>query len=677
MLSLLAGGAFVVPVEPAHARTTAATARFVDALQSVQEADSLWTVLGETMARLRRMEGDLPAMSAPSAAACERLSAAEADADLFSARSEARARDYGLGVEAGVRGDFADDQVDEGVPGAYVGVSWEVLQAGLFENRRLSDLFRIRSEAAAVQARQDGVREANRCATIAGSLAFAPLLQRLLDEKLATVNALTAARREAYLSGFGDLEEVLEAEREIERTRSELRALDALSLIDAGPLARIDWFPPAVDLDLDALRQRQLGGDLDFDLLQLQEEEVRLMRQVDSRTRLRFYLRYGYRPRSGQPDRQGMTGGLIFRMPLSQATDAGLDAELEAVRRRSAIGREVRTDVTLAAYYAFRDQLSTVIRGHYAYLENYERVRRASARWTVDPESADLSGAMNDIIGLHNAALDRALALRELYKAASEVFVAARQPFDPTILVPVDLPDTGYRGRVGDRSLYVWSEAFNQYANDYLVELARAKGFSRVVLSAGRAVREDKLDRFRAAAVDADLAIELTLSTNVWLQPELRDGVTARVSGLVLSGADLHLDVEPQMLESFRENPDSLLEAYIDVITLARAALTNEARLSVSVPIWWPAEIYARIDAIADRVFLMAYEMTDAETVARRVRPMLDSIDADKLVLALRAEDFATEWDMDLVFAHVAGTTGITQGAVHDLAGFLALLGNR
>ena len=364
-------------------------------------------------------------------------------------------------------------------------------------------------------------------------------------------------------------------------------------------------------------------------------------------------------------------------MPLFQGTDAGLEAELESVRRRSSIQRDVEADVTLAAYYVFREQLSIVIRGHYAYLENYERVRQAFARWTAEPETADPAVAMVDVIGLHNAALDRAASLRELYKAATEVFAAARQPFDPELLMPVDLPGTEYRGRSGGRSLYVWSASFNQYSNDYLVELARAKGFGRVALSAGRGVAEEKLARFREAAEAADLDLELTLSTNAWLDPGQRDGVTTRVSELDLRGVDLHLDVEPQMLEAFRERPDSLLDAYVDVVTRARAAMGPDGHLSISVPVWWPATVYERLTAITDRIYLMAYETSDAETVARRVRSVVDAVGPEKLVVALRAEDFSNEWEMDLVFAHVAGTTGITSGAVHDLAGLLLLLGNR
>ena len=44
-------------------------------------------------------------------------------------------------------------------------------------------------------------------------------------------------------------------------------------------------------------------------------------------------------------------------------------------------------------------------------------------------------------------------------------------------------------------------------------------------------------------------------------------------------------------------------------------------------------------------------------------------------MLALRASDFDTEWDLDLALGHVGATLGIESGAVHDLSSFLALIG--
>ena len=129
--------------------------------------------------------------------------------------------------------------------------------------------------------------------------------------------------------------------------------------------------------------------------------------------------------------------------------------------------------------------------------------------------------------------------------------VAAELPFDPSAVTPIDLPDAGYRGRTGKRALYVWSDAFNRYSNRYLIELARAKGFDRVLLSAGRVLDAGKADRFRAEAAVSGLDIDLTLSTNAWLDPEARDGIDARISSLDLTDAGLHLDIEPQMRDDF------------------------------------------------------------------------------------------------------------------------------
>jgi hypothetical protein len=629
----------------------------------------------ETLRNFGLMEGPLPSLDTPVAAVCEQLSAAAAEVDLFAARSAAWRRDVGLGVEAGLRGDFGDDAVDEAVPGAYVGLSWEVLQSGLFDNRRTSELFRIRAEAAGLESARERLLAENRCRALAGQVSFAPLITELLQRKVEAMALLAGAYRQAYLSGWATLEPVLAAEQEAARAASELDALDALGRFAIGSPEPMGSFPPVIDIDIAEIESRlgrsgPLGG-----LADLREREIRLQRETESNTRLRLYMRYGIRPQTTGPDRRGFTGGLVFRMPLFQDRDAGVDAEVEAMRRRTRGDEDARAIGTRLAYARFREQLTAAIRTHYSYLESYEGVRRSVAFWRADPDRTALSLALEGLIDLHNSALARAISLRDLYAAAEEVSSASELPFDPSLVRPLDLPDIRYRGRSGQRAIYVWSEPFNQYANDYLLEVLRAKGFTKVAVSVGRATNPGKLARLREAAADAGTELELLLSTNAWLSDEGRDGITSRIRELDLGNVGLHLDIEPQALAEFDDEPEVLLAAWLDVVARVRAEVGPDVPLAASVPVWWPPEVYARAGELVDRLYLMAYESPDPETIVRRVRPIADILPADRLVLSLRASDFETEWDLDVALAHAGATLGINAGAVHDLSSFLVLIG--
>jgi len=654
-------------------------AMFVASPGSAQDAETpgtaVWTLVEETMQGLRTMEGPLPSLDTPDDAVCEQLSAAAAEVELFRARSAAWRRDVGLGVEAGLRGDFGDDAVDQSVPGAYVGLSWEVLQSGLFDNRRTSELFQLRAETAALQAEVDDLRAENRCRSLAGEVSFAPLLTGLLARKVHAMALLSDAYRHAHLSGWATLEPVLAAEQEGARAASELDALDALGRFAVGTPEALGWFPPVIDVDIAELESRLVGSGPRGGLAELREREIRLQRETDSNTRLRLFMRYGIRSQTAGPDRRGFTGGLIFRMPLLQDPDAGVESEIEAMRRRTLSADDSRAVATRVAYARFRERLTASIRTHYAYLESHERVRRSVALWRATPERTALSLALDGLTDLHNAALARAASLSDLYAAAQDVFSASEVRFDSSLLLPLDLPDTRYRGGPGQRALYLWSDAFNQFANDYLIEVSRAKGFSRLTVSAGRGTNGDKLARLRESAAAAGIDVELLLSTNAWLSAEGRDGIASRVRELDLDNAGLHLDIEPHTLAEFDDDPEALLAAWVDVVTRVRGEVGPEVPLAVSVPVWWPLDIYERAAGLADRLYLMAYEESDPAAIVRRAQPIADMIPADRLVIALRASDFETEWDLDVAFGHAGATLGIEAGAVHDFSSFLALIG--
>ena len=630
----------------------------------------LWGRLGEALELLRTLDENPWSQAELGPSECVLPSAAAAEGQSYREQAAALRRSPGLNLEAGLRTDFGDEPIEDGLPGAYLGLSMEFLQSGFFENRKLGEVFRLRAEAAAVRATIDRIARTNQCRVQMSDASMVPLTRTLLEEKSAVMNELAVAYREAYLSGAVYLDEVLESEQEVARTRIELAALpvEASPMGDAGSVG----FPPVVELDLEEI-VRLIGADANAErLLALEEREARMSRDAGDDTRLRLYLRYGFRPDNTGQDR--VSAGVIFRRPLFQSKNAGLDAELEAERRGANAQRQDRVTATRGAYDRFHNQMVRTVRQHYVYLENFERVRRSSAGWSVEPNASDLGIALGRLTDLYNSALDRAAALRELYRAGAQVFVVAQQPHDPDLFQPVALPGPDYRGREGTRALYVWSDAFNRLDNRYLMELLKAKGFQRVVLSIGRTVEPGKLAGFMSAAQDQGLEVEQALSTNAWLEPERREGVTARVAALELFGGGLHLDIEPQALEGFEENPEVLLEAYLDVVVRARVATGPSVPLSVSVPIWWPPAIYRRLDQTVDRFYLMAYGQAQAAALAERLRRSVAGIDPEKLVLVLRPSDFRSEWEMDSVYTAVSDAAGVRSGAVHDLAGYLALI---
>ncbi len=73
----------------------------------------------------------------------------------------------------------------------------------------------------------------------------------------------------------------------------------------------------------------------------------------------------------------------------------------------------------------------------------------------------------------------------------------------------------------------------------------------------------------------------------------------------------------------------------------------------------------------------MAYGSGGIDRLTQRLEPLLGVVDPERLVLVLRASDYGSEWEMEVMRNAVAASTGIEEMAVHDLGGFLRLIEDR
>ena len=117
----------------------------------------LWAELDLALTRLRALDNGPPFVFAPIRAGCFGQTAADADQEAYRLRGEASARDLGLALEAGGRLGFQDRPLEEGVTGAYVGLSMDLFQSGLIENRRVGEVLKT------LEAQSPGRHPASSC----------------------------------------------------------------------------------------------------------------------------------------------------------------------------------------------------------------------------------------------------------------------------------------------------------------------------------------------------------------------------------------------------------------------------------------------------------------------------------------------------------------------------------
>ena len=102
-----------------------------------------------------------------------------------------------------------------------------------------------------------------------------------------------------------------------------------------------------------------------------------------------------------------------------------------------------------------------------------------------------------------------------------------------------------------------------------------------------------------------------------------------------------------------------------------------DVALTVAVPFHWPEHIYAELNVLVDRVYIMAYGSTKPDTIIRRLQPALKSIDPEKIVTVLRITDFSDEWEIEKMITTLQQQTGLNNFSLHTFRRFIKMAGKQ
>ncbi|MBK7856585.1 MAG: hypothetical protein IPJ79_18335 [Bacteroidetes bacterium] len=78
------------------------------------------------------------------------------------------------------------------------------------------------------------------------------------------------------------------------------------------------------------------------------------------------------------------------------------------------------------------------------------------------------------------------------------------------------------------------------------------------------------------------------------------------------------------------------------------------------------------IEDYCSRIYVMVYENRKTDYVTRKLKENFEFV-KDKVVIALRTEDFASLTDMNQYMKIIADKTGINKFAIHDLTRLIKL----
>lgn len=595
------------------------------------------------------------------------------------ARSEALTReashlDQNIGLEFEARygqetGPVLGENAGGGLSGTYVGLDWDLLSQGFYGNRKRSNLLQARARTERLTGRLAQIQRTETCRARQVQERFRGMLPRLLEAKIKVGGYRTRLLRRAYLDGDVLLDTYLEAKGDTEEARRRLDTYRGMAQRRDIP-DPLRTYPPLLGFKFDSLSQAGYGDSLRRELGRIERKAVSLQDEAAFDTRLSVFGRY---TTTRTFDNRDFEFGVRLTQPVFGAlfgNDEVAETErIELRRREEALALAEHRENLRTVERRFEEDQARALRAHYRTVGRRDRVRRQLSERSIDGNYR-LIDALESTENLLNAAIEKALAYGEVYEEVARAFSAAREPFDADYLTRHPVTSYEQRGRVGQRSLYVWSEQFRTRSNTFLIELARARKIGRLIVSVGKDTPMKKLRRLQGEAPTNDLTVELLLAPNYWLRPGGVKEAKARLDTLDLQGSPLHLDLEPHMFEDFEQRENELLQRYVKVLRVARRAV-GDNELVVSVPLFWPDQVYKEIAKIVDRVHLMAYGTKQTHERARQVRAVARHFAPEQQVIALRPDDFASPSALNQAISVLQETVGTKRYALHDLESFL------
>jgi len=597
----------------------------------------------------------------------------EAQAEMFDT-------DPGLKFESGYRlreGDTTDERQR-----LYAGLSWDLFNDGILENKSKARRAVLEQKISEIRAAQARRKELFDCRDTYLIHTFNNYKEDLLEKRARVMAQLYELSRKMYFAGDLLADDLLKVELEKARVQKRLAAYREL----AGEVVLNrqifdDRKPPRiVGLNLDRINQAVRSDPI---YKELQDLSIQILKERYNplyEKRLRLYTRAGIDEDQGSLSSGDVTGGVYFNTPLLRDRQATLESKIAQERGR--IRRERQESLRHAArlYNSYNEKLGDAVNLAYHREIVVERLRRSlisleeNYQKTGGYNLRDYRLLLEELQTELGARMAFVGVQESLFRRLLHLFTLLSQGYQDDFVSKIDLKLPLERGRHGRRALYMWSKAFMANDNHFILDLLRAKGVGRLIVSAGTATDRLKLSDFLEAARLNGIEVELMVSENSWISPEKWPKVRERIDELARMNKVIHLDIEPHTLKGYKERRqeyDGLYAALVEKISARCRELDVE--LNVALPPSASQELVARVGTVVHNIYLMAYGSISMDGLEKRLQNFVQ-IPKDRLVLVQRAADFSSELAMEERLDAAWQQLPVGSFAIHDFKGWARLL---
>lgn len=389
---------------------------------------------------------------------------------------------------------------------------------------------------------------------------------------------------------------------------------------------------------------------------------------------LKVYTRYNYYEvfNNANVNRNFLSFGVNITAPLTFSTKQ--KNEIDAINNKLKYLQENNTESStestnteyflLNLFYEYRYKLNQ----YFTQLEKRKQFEELIRTENVKQKLYDLEFNPNTAIYILDDYWSNTIELldihHQLYGTLLNIYEKVPGLDLNTIIQPVNFDE--YSGNLplpAGNALYIWSKSFADHNETFITEYAKVNNYTDLLVSYRNDSRyigqvTSLMKNYSACKYHLMFGQNKVLQTGI--QP-LLDSAAKNIDLKLIKG--IHLDIEPQAMDDFKENKNEYFKKYLKVLNDAKAfADKNALELSVSIPLHFPEEVLQPIFASCNRIYLMAYENVNLDFINKKISEEKNAGDS-KIVLALRAKDFETRDQMEKLFS----SSGIPNKAYHDL----------
>lgn len=389
------------------------------------------------------------------------------------------------------------------------------------------------------------------------------------------------------------------------------------------------------------------------------------------------YIRYNYYDLIGDSYRNYFTAGLNFSMPIP--FNHKLQNEIEAEKWKYDNEKLVQNRINLQedilnTGYEFRYKLKQFISFYQKRVLFMERLRVEKVKVRLGDVNVDPMGGLDLYDDLVQIDIELVDLLQNLYLKALKIHSRIPHADIRDIVINQTTEEMSQYLDKKKRSVYVWSKTFEGNTPVFLAEYAIYNEFKNVVVSVQEndSLARDKQLFMNYAAENGEVFFMLGDNEMMFEKDPL-----ARLSRILKSYGDfkpkgIHLDIEPHTFAEWATEKQRLTNQYLEFVgKISTYCKDNDLELAVSIPLHYGPEVVDQLLGMVDQVYFMCYENVKIDYLVNKLTTYTDN-GLEKLVVALRTEDFANRTEMEEKITEIEKRTGIVNFAYHDLRRMIA-----